>query len=190
VKLEKPSLIVSFGVAGAIQAGVRVADVVIAGSAALLDSGVPDDILPCASLSAAAVKAVTDAVRGRGARLFFGTTISTSGPQAAPSQTAGISNPVMEMETHGIARVAARNGIPLLAIRAVSDSVEEPLPFSLEDFTDSDCTLRLAAFVAHAIRHPRILPLLMRLSRNTRAAAENAAVAVLAALSVPGPGPE
>ena len=93
----------------------------------------------------------------------------------------------MEMETHGIAQVAARHGIPLLAIRAVSDSAEEPLPFRLEDFTDPECNLRVAAFIAHAIRHPRLLPLLVRLQRNTRAAAENAAVAVLTVLSVPSP---
>jgi len=93
----------------------------------------------------------------------------------------------MEMETHGIARVAARHGIPLLAIRAVSDSLDESLPFSLEDFTDPAFNLRVAAFIAHTIRHPRILPRLMRLKRNTRAAAESAAVAVLAALSVAAP---
>ena len=184
VEAEKPSLLVSFGVAGAIQEGVRVADVVVAESAALLDEGVPGQVLPCASLSAVALKAVTDVVRERGARLFSGTTISTSGPQATRAQAAGIANPVMEMETHGIAQIAARFGIPLLAIRAVSDSLEEPLPFNLEEFTDAACNLRVAAFIAHAIRHPRILPLLVRLQRNTRAAAENAAVAARAALSV------
>ena len=187
VEAEKPSLLVSFGVAGAIHEGVRVADVVVARSAALLDAGVPDHILPCASLSAAALKAVTGVVRERGARLFSGTTISTPGPQATRVPAADIANPVMEMETHGIALVAARHGIPLVAIRAVSDSVEEPLPFRLEDFTDAACNLRVAAFIAHTIRHPRILPLLVRLQRNTRAAAENAAVAVLAALGVAAP---
>ena len=51
-------------------------------------------------------------------------------------------HPILEMETAGIAQVAAENGIPLLSIRAISDGPRAPIPFNLGEMMDEDANLR------------------------------------------------
>ncbi|HET6485239.1 MAG TPA: hypothetical protein VFH83_02395, partial [Spirochaetia bacterium] len=69
---------------------------------------------------------------------------------------------------------------------SLSDSVEEPIPFDLADFTDSRYNLRLGRILAHAVRHPSLFPGLARLQRNTARAAEVAAAVVFALLGQEG----
>jgi hypothetical protein len=91
------------------------------------------------------------------------------------------------METAGIARVAAEGGIPLLSLRAVSDGPQAPIPFDLEAVTDEDSNLQVGKLIRMALRQPRIILRSMRLIRNVESAAENAAIALVAALSLPSP---
>jgi len=84
------------------------------------------------------------------------------------------SNPVVEMESGAIAMVAAENNIPLLAIRAVSDSAAEELGFSLNEFCDRDMRrIRIHKVLLTILRKPRIIPQLVRLSRSSLQAAES-----------------
>jgi hypothetical protein len=96
-------------------------------------------------------------------------------------------NPVLEMETAGIAGVAVERDIPLLSLRAISDGPRAPIPFNLETMMDEQDNLRTGAILKTIFGHPRILPQLVRMERNTRQAADNAALALMAALSQPGP---
>jgi hypothetical protein len=91
------------------------------------------------------------------------------------------------METAGIARVAAEQGIPLLALRAVSDGLQAPIPFDLEAVIDEDSNLQIGKLIKMALRHPRIILQSIRLSQNVERAAKNAAIALVAALSLPSP---
>jgi hypothetical protein len=89
------------------------------------------------------------------------------------------------METAGIARVAAEQGIPILALRVVSDGPQEPIPFDLEAVTDEESNLRIGKLIEMVLRHPRIIFQSIRLIRNVERAAENAAIALVAALGQP-----
>jgi hypothetical protein len=86
------------------------------------------------------------------------------------------------MESAGIADACAEAGVPLYAFRAISDSVDEPLPFSLSDYLDERQQLRVGRLAAAVIGRPRLLPALLRLGRNARRAADNAAAVALAAV--------
>jgi adenosylhomocysteine nucleosidase len=182
IEAEHPGLLVSFGVAGGVQEDLQVADVVVAQSAALLDVNVATQLLTLFQPSQRALAAVSRVVAESGAALYAGTTITTRGSQAVRMDGTPIEHPVLEMETHGVAQAAARAGVPLLAVRALSDSVREPLPFNLSDFTDNEFNLHASKFLAYILRHPGALPRLLRLQANTKRAAENAAAAVLAIL--------
>jgi adenosylhomocysteine nucleosidase len=187
LKATSPQFLVSFGVAGAVKDDLQVGDVIVARVTCLLDKGVPSQFLGLASLSDAAQQAAARALQVRGARLFFGTAITTRGSQAVPLQLETMANPVLEMETAGIARVAAEQGITLLALRAVSDGPQAPIPFDLEAVTDEDSNLQIGKLIKMALRHPRIILQSIRLSQNVERAAKNAAIALVAALSVPSP---
>jgi hypothetical protein len=86
------------------------------------------------------------------------------------------------METAAIAAECAAGGVPLLALRSISDSVDEPLPFALSDYIDGEQQLRMGRFAAAILRRPALLPALLRLGSNTSRAADIAAAAVIAAV--------
>jgi adenosylhomocysteine nucleosidase len=95
-------------------------------------------------------------------------------------------NPILEMETAGIAGAAAKKGVPLLSLRAISDGPAAPIPFNLETMLDEQDNLRSGEIIKTILGHPQMLPQLVRMGRNTRKAADNAVLALVAALSQPG----
>ncbi|MGA2479106.1 MAG: phosphorylase, partial [Spirochaetia bacterium] len=87
----------------------------------------------------------------------------------------------VEMETFGIAQVAVERGIPLHSLRSISDSPEEPIPFTMgggEDFHLKPLTL-----LGAVLRNPRIIGPLLRLKNNSAKAAGNLAAVVFAILA-------
>ncbi len=186
VEATNPNLLISVGVAGAVNPDLEIGTVVVSGNTCLLDKGVPVQFQPLALLSDAACQAVEQALKPHHARLVVGTAVTTHGSQYLQKQPTEMKNPVLEMETNGIARVAAEHGIALLSIRAISDGPQAPIPFALDEMMDEHSNLRMGEIVRMMLRHPRIMPALLRMGRNTRLAAENAALALVAALSQPG----
>lgn len=183
----RPSLLVSFGVAGAVHDGLQVGDVVAIGSASLLDGrGRPGRVVDLARWSGTAQAAAAKALAGGGARLVWGTALTTSGAQAVQEEGLAMENPLLEMETAAIAQAAAEYGVPLMGLRGVSDNPKEPLPIDPGAVLDEDGRLRVGRLIGILTRHPEIVLRLGRLRRNTALAAENAAAAVVAALSLPG----
>ncbi len=92
-------------------------------------------------------------------------------------------NPILEMETAGIAQVAAEIGIPLFSIRAISDGPCSPLPFDLGKMMDENANLKVGQLLKAIIRRPWILFQSRHIIQNTRIAADNTAIALLAALN-------
>jgi adenosylhomocysteine nucleosidase len=106
--------------------------------------------------------------------VFVSTSTLTSKRRLAGMLSGQYPNPVVEMESGAIAIIAAENNIPLLAIRAVSDSAAEELGFSLDEFYDPDMRrIRPHKVLLTALRKPRIIPQLVRLTFSSRRAAES-----------------
>ena len=76
----------------------------------------------------------------------------------------------VDMESHVVARAAARHGVPLAAIRVVVDPVERTIPRSALAGTRPDGTIDPLAVVRSLIRYPRDLVGLIRMSLDARAA--------------------
>jgi len=186
LKATSPQFLVSFGVAGAAKDDLQVGDVIVARYTCLLDKGNPSQFQGLASLSDAAWQAAAQALQRRGVRLFSGTAITTRGSQVVRLQPETMAHPVLEMETAGIAQVAAEKGIPLLALRAVSDGPQAPIPFDLEVVTDEESNLQIGKLIKTVLRHPRIILQSIRLSQNVEKAAKNAAITLVTALGQPG----
>lgn len=180
--VTRPQLLISFGIAGAPQNDLRVGDVIVARSVRVLGKGSPGRSQVLAPLSETAHQAAVHALRSRGARFFPGIALTTSGVQAVDLTGLALEHPVLEMETAGIAQACVGRGVPVLALRAVSDSVDEPLPFDLEEYLDKNRNPKVGRIIARVIRHPSLFSRLNRLRRNAGRAAENLAVAMLAAL--------
>ncbi len=184
---SSPQLLVSFGIAGAVNDDLNVGDVVVAGKTCLLDKGQPAPFQSLSSLSETAWNAAAQVLRPEGARLVPGTAITTRGSQVILQQLGEMTHPVLEMETAGIAQVAAEMGIPLLSIRSVSDGPQSPIPFDLEAILDEKDNLRIGKLFMLVLRRPQIIFQSRHMLRNSRKAAGHAAMALVAALSQPSP---
>lgn len=183
VKMNPPRLLISFGIAGAVEADLEIGDVVMAKASCRLDQGVPGPLLPLAAWPDAALESTAQALARRGAHLLTGTTVTTGGSQVMEHQLGEMLHPILEMETAGIAQVAAEKGIPLLSLRAISDGPRVPIPLNLGEVMDEDANLQAGRMLKVMIRHPGVVFQSWRLIRNTRIAVDNAAIALVAALS-------
>ncbi|MCH4894091.1 phosphorylase [Sphingomonas sp. SFZ2018-12] len=76
----------------------------------------------------------------------------------------------VDMESHVAARVAARYGLPFLAIRAISDTAHETLPPAALVGMNPDGSMALGKVLASLARRPGQLPALIRTGRSAEAA--------------------
>jgi len=186
IEMYRPRLLISFGIAGAVEADLEIGDVVTAEAVCRLDQGIPGPLLPLASWSEVTREAIAQELVRRGARLWVGTAVTTGGSQVMEDQLGGIMHPmhpILEMETAGIAQVAREKEVPLLSLRAISDGPRAPIPFNLDEIMDEDANLREGRLLKELVRHPKIVFQFKRMMQNTRIAADNAAVALVAVLS-------
>ena len=174
-----PRYLVAFGVAGATASGLRVGDVVAVRSVRELEAGALGEVRQLAAWSPQAIDSAARALATVGARLLPGTAVTTPGSSSALPDNAGA---VLEMETAAIARIAGELGVPLLSMRSISDSVDEPLPFDPGDVLKADGRVKVLTIAARALANPGFIRRLARLRRNTKAATRNLASALLAAL--------
>jgi adenosylhomocysteine nucleosidase len=181
-----PQLLISFGIAGAVHPDLHIGDVVISEHTCLLENDTPGDRHPLATLSTEAWDAAAQVLMPEGARLFWGTAITTHGSQLVLPQGEHIPNPVLEMETMGIYQVTAEKEIPLVSIRSISDGPQAPIPFNLAEMLDKNDSLQVGKMLKLVLRRPQIIFQGMRMLKNSRRAIELAAGAVVAVLSQEG----
>ena len=178
-----PQILISFGIAGAVNANLQIGDVVISSKSYILEKGLPGQSRSLSSLSESAWNAAAEALRLEKAQLFTGTAITTHGSQVVLKEGEEVPHPVLEMETAGIAQVAEEQGVPLLSIRSISDSPQAPIPIDLEAAMDEDDNLLNSKLFMMVLRDPKIIFQSGRMMNNSRIAADNAALALVAVLN-------
>ncbi len=178
INLASPEFIINFGFAGGIEPGLKPGDLVMAERVMLqrerLFSEQPGLDKPLQQRVTALLG--RESVKGA-------TFITTKGvknkQELARLMPKGTYLPVVEMETAAVLKVAARDGVPLLALRSISDTAEEELGFSIEEFTDKNMLSIKPAKVIWAIsRKPWLIPQLLRLGSNSKLAGAALANAV------------
>ncbi len=182
----RPLAIVSFGIAGAVEADLDIGDVVMPGSCYTWDGATFGELISLAVWPQAAVEMAAQSLRPGGQRVFEGTAVTTGGSQAGQEQIINIAHPVLEMETAGIAQVAAEYATPLYSLRAISDGPRAPIPLDLASVMDEDANLKVEKLVEAVIRRPGIIFQSRRMLRNTASAASCAAIALVAILNLAG----
>jgi adenosylhomocysteine nucleosidase len=78
----------------------------------------------------------------------------------------------VEMESFEIMSAAADSGVPAVAIRAISDSVNEDMPIDMTDIFTDEGQISMPRILAQAAKNPQSISGLMRLGRNSKVAAE------------------
>lgn len=117
--------VVSFGIAGGLEPGLRSGDVVI-GSAVVVADGPRYEADP--KLSAI----LTEGLAASGGKIVSGVIVGVEAPVLNPEAKAALRAKtgavVVDMETHIAAEFAARRRLPLAVVRVVSDPATRALP--------------------------------------------------------------
>jgi len=170
-----PELLISMGFGGGVSGGLAAGDIVI-GTRFLAHEGacmVEEVGVIVAPLPAALVRKQEDG----GFTIAEGTIISTAHIQlksAIVGQMPGdVERGVVDMETCAIVRFATLTRMPLMAIRSISDGLDEELGFTMDEFMDRSMQVSVLKVFMTVARKPWIIPQLYRLSRNTRKAGRN-----------------
>jgi adenosylhomocysteine nucleosidase len=144
LKQHRPRMLISSGFAGALDPNLQIGDIVIA-------ENFTD-------------KSLLEKLRGLNQpRAFFGTLTTqqnvaeTVGQKSALFRASGAL--AVDMETAGIAAQCGKFGMPMLSIRAISDTASQRLPVPLPVWFDTQKQKpRIAALLAFLASHPRTIP--------------------------------
>jgi adenosylhomocysteine nucleosidase len=160
VSAEEPRLVISCGFCGALDPRLDAGDLVLATS--VRDEGGDEVAAPSASLEKAR-RALS------GLRVFEGQILCTTSVAATPAEKLALASSgaiALDMETHPIARAAARAGIPWLAVRAVIDPADSTLPAFVREPQQS----YIAPALRHALSGPRRAMEMVRIAAQARRA--------------------
>jgi adenosylhomocysteine nucleosidase len=144
---EGRGIILSGGIAGALDPALACGDAVLDGDAALV-----------AQIRTVWPQAHVGTIAG------FDSVVATVAAKAALRTTTGAT--AVDMETHIARRVAQRHGLPFAAIRVISDSAREALPPAAIVGMRPDGGIAPGAVLRSLARNPAQLPALMRTGRQ------------------------
>jgi len=166
---ERPDFLISSGFAGGVREDLQVGDLILA-------KNFSDQQL------LAKAQQILTGCKVQAVKIFTSTTIINS--IADRNEIARANDAVaVDMETAVIATACATHGVPMLSLRIVTDSLEEPFPapptvlFNIEQQRTD-----LGKLITHLFRHPAAIWRLLRFARRiagTRAILANAIVALL-----------
>src|ERR1700674_5768949 len=163
---ERPDICISTGLAGALGSGLRPGDILVA--RLVSEAGEPVAVASHRELLSTAVDCGARQIE----RFATSRTLVASAQQ---KRRLGKEAEAVEMESYTILAEAARYGVPSVAIRAISDTVDFDLPYDFEDARDSRGQIGIGGIVAQVLRHPSGLPALFALARDCRLAARHLA---------------
>jgi hopanoid-associated phosphorylase len=155
-----PEALLSFGVAGALDPALGVGEVILA-SAVVTPKGErfeTDD---------AWLAKIERAVGGRKATLVGASKVAATIEDKAALLRFGAA---VDMESHVMARAAARHGMPFAVLRVISDAADEILPPSAVAGMREDGEVDVLAVLSQLAKHPRQLAALLRTGRNAERA--------------------
>ncbi|MBV8536167.1 MAG: phosphorylase [Alphaproteobacteria bacterium] len=154
--------LLSFGIAGGLDPALRPGTVVLAREVVLPDGARLAADAAWADRVASAARTMTP----HRAAIAGSERILTSTDQKVElhRRTAAAA---VDMESHGVARAAARRSLPFLVIRAVADPAERALPQSAIAGLDGGGTVRPLSTLASLARDPRQLAALFGVATDT-----------------------
>jgi Phosphorylase superfamily len=164
--IETHDLCISSGLAGGLDTTLEPQDVVVARAAETLDQSVR-----AASDPGLVALAVSFGANPVNISLTSEKIIATAEEKESLGQKANI----VEMESAHILAAAHQRNVPAVAIRAVSDAVDEDMPVDFARILDSHGHLKMGGLLKEVGLSPYRIPLLIQFGRQSRAAGKSLA---------------
>jgi adenosylhomocysteine nucleosidase len=162
----KPDICISSGLAGSLQSDYRPGDILAA--RLVSEVGEPVAVASHRELLATAVECGARQIE----RLATSRTLVA---RAEQKQELRDQAEAVDMESYTILAEAARCGVPAVAIRAISDTADFDIPYDFERARDAQGQIRVMGVVSQVLRRPSGLPVLLKLSRDSRFASRRLA---------------
>ncbi len=162
----KPDICISTGLAGSLREGYRPGDILAA--RLVSEVGEPVAVASHRELLSTAVDCGARQIE----RLATSKTLVTRTEQ---KRELGSQAEAVDMESYTILAEAARCGVPAVAIRAISDTVDFDMPYDFEQARDAHGQIRVTGILSQVLQRPAGLPKLMRLARDSRFASRRLA---------------
>jgi adenosylhomocysteine nucleosidase len=182
-----PRVAVCVGFAGALTAELEGRDLVVCESLYRLDEHT--NLSTPLTCDERLVKAGMEASRSAGLHLRRGNSLTVDEEASAPGSKAALGRlgpvHVVEMENYWLALEAGERGVPFVAVRAISDTVDQALPEGCS-FVDQRGEARAGKVVVHALRHPRSVVVFLKLAANARRCTSNLTAFAVAFLDLLG----
>jgi adenosylhomocysteine nucleosidase len=166
-------IILICGFAGGLASGLAPGSLIVAAS--VTDSLSGENFTADSELLQAAESVSLSGLSVRRGTLITGdrVLITAGEKRSFAEQTGGMA---VDMETAGAARVAQQYGVPWLAIRAITDGVEDEMPLDFNTLADRSGNIPRGRILLAALTHPWKIPALIQLGKRSALAAENLAV--------------
>jgi adenosylhomocysteine nucleosidase len=154
--------LVSFGVAGGLDPNLKPGACVVASAIVSGNTRMATDH----HWSQQLIKTIPDAVYG----ILAGARAPVAHPSAKRALHEKTGAIAVDMESHVVAKVAAAHGLPMAAIRVITDPAMRALPEAVLAAMRPDGTTSVAALIRSLVKRPRELPALVQTALDARAA--------------------
>lgn len=160
VSCENYDLIISTGLAGALDSNLKIGEIVVARAVCAVGekSAIESDY---------ALRELAVAAGARAVDAFL--TSESIVATAVDKEELSLSGSVVEMETSSVLKAAAKRQVPAVAVRAISDAANEDLPVGFERIADSRGHLKVGGLLKELAKHPHKLGPLVRFGQQSRA---------------------
>ena len=165
-------VLISFGFAGALAEELKPGDLVLASEVHAIRAYDEDEAHAEAIPVDLSLRTQAEAILKRaGIACTTGNFVTEMGPVTVPEEKETLHQRydavAVDMESAWIAQISAQEGVPFLALRAISDTIhEEILPF--DQFMTSEGGWKKRRAVTFFLRHPSRVSVLLRLAAHTR----------------------
>jgi adenosylhomocysteine nucleosidase len=171
LETERPDLIVSAGFGGALYEGASSGDLVWAKRALLFPEGdlnileFPNDFLKT-SLGFYVETGICD-----GSILTLSRWMAKS--DIIKILPAGLPHPVCDMETYPLAKLSLNNGLPFLAVRSITDTIDEDIPKEFFAASNAFGQYSFSRALGMLLSRPSLIPHSFKLGRASEIASKN-----------------
>lgn len=93
-------------------------------------------------------------------------------PQAKAQLRESSHADAVDMESASIRLIAEQYGIPMLALRVISDAYDESLPLDFNQFMNPKRGMRYGSLAYHILRHPGTIPKLIQFQKKVQYASQ------------------
>lgn len=180
----RPDIVLSAGFGGALYEDAGIGDIVWSSRALLLrgertpqHEHLPEDAVPDSALG----KQIGEKLRERAAARE-GSIVTLSGMMTKSKIKKIIPGdlplPVCDLETFYLARLSHQNRVPFLALRSITDRLDEDIPPELMAVTDGTGRYRFLRAFGLLLAKPTLIPASVRLGKNAARASKNLGKAV------------